>query len=107
EKVMDDVERWNQLIHEEDRAHAEDIMARALAGETGVSEYRIIRPSDGGIRWIRDTCFPILSDDGRVTRAAGVAHDIPEQKRSEEARQAFVHAAAHDLKTPLKWLKAQ
>lgn len=107
EKVMDDVERWNQLIHEEDRAHAEDIMARALAGETGVSEYRIIRPSDGGIRWIRDTCFPILSDDGRVTRAAGIAQDITEQKRIEEERQAFVDAAAHDLKTPLTSLRGQ
>jgi PAS domain S-box-containing protein len=107
DRVMDDIDRWNELILEDDRAHADDFMARALAGETNVTDYRIIRPSDGGIRWIRDTSFPILSDDGRVTRAAGIAQDITEQKRIEEERQAFVDAAAHDLKTPLTSLRGQ
>ena len=29
------------------------------AGEVAQFEYRIIRPADGAIRWLRETCFPI------------------------------------------------
>ena len=106
-RVLQDVGRWTELIHDEDRPRATEDFARALAGETYVSEYRIIRQTDGSIRWIRDTSFPIMGEDGHVARAAGIAQDVTEQKRIEEERQSFVDAAAHDLKTPLTSLRGQ
>jgi Bacterial regulatory proteins, luxR family len=36
---------------------------------------RIIRP-DGSVRLIRETCFPIRDDGGRLRRVAGIAQDI-------------------------------
>jgi PAS domain S-box-containing protein len=54
-----------------------------------VVEYRIIRPSDGQVRWIRDTGFPITGDDGKIARVAGVAQDVTEDKtRTEALRRA-------------------
>lgn len=105
--IMRDIGRWHELVHDEDRPRVAGNVALALAGETFISEYRICRPSDGSIRWVRDTGFPIVADDGRITRAAGIAQDVTVQKRIEQEREAFVDAAAHDLKTPLTSLRGQ
>jgi PAS domain S-box-containing protein len=105
--IMHDIGRWHDLVHVEDIARVSDNIALALSGETFVSEYRIVRPSDGTSRWIRDTGFPIYGEDGHVTRVAGIAQDVTDSKRAEEEREAFVDAAAHDLKTPLTSLRGQ
>ena len=47
-------------------------------------EYRIVRP-DGSLRWIWDRSFPVREDSGRVYRFVGVAEDVTERKRAEEA----------------------
>lgn len=105
--IMGDLGRWKELVHDDDRPRVAGNIELALAGETFVSEYRVVRPSDGKVRWIRDTGFPIFADDGRVARAAGIAQDVTDQKQAEEEREAFVDAAAHDLKTPLTSLRGQ
>ena len=43
-----------------------------------------MRP-DGEIRWIWDRGFPVRDDMGHVTRYVGIAQDITERKRSQEA----------------------
>jgi PAS domain S-box-containing protein len=47
-------------------------------------EYRIVRP-DGSVRWIHDQCFPIHDAHGEVYRLGGIAEDITDRKRTEEA----------------------
>ncbi len=54
------------------------------SGTATAEEYVIIRP-DGTIRWIWDRGFPIRDVSGRVVRAAGIAEDITERKRVEQA----------------------
>jgi PAS domain S-box-containing protein len=104
---LQDVNHWYELVHDDDRLMMEQSLAAAIAGETYIAEYRIIRANDGAVRWIRETGFPIFADDGHVSRAAGIAQDITEQKIAEQEREAFVDAAAHDLKTPLTSLRGQ
>jgi len=53
-----------------------------VAGFEG--ECRIVRP-DHSIRWVRAQTFPIRNQYGEIFRLAGVAEDITEQKRVEEA----------------------
>lgn len=53
-----------------------------VAGFQG--ECRIVRP-DNSIRWVRTRIFPIRNPYGEILRFAGVAEDITEQKRIEEA----------------------
>ena len=50
-------------------------MERALLGDSVVQEYRIIR-SDGAVRTIRDTMFPIRDQHGHVKWIGGIAEDI-------------------------------
>jgi len=70
-------------------AAARTPMRKALSGERSVVEYRIIRPSDGEVRWIRDTGFPIFREDGHIARVAGVAQDVTtDKKRTQEIERA-------------------
>lgn len=85
EMLMRDGEHWIQLVHPDDRARALTRMPRVMLGETVVIEYRIIRPDNGQIRWMRDTAFPIRDDVGSIYRVAGVAQDVTEDKNRAEA----------------------
>ena len=73
----------------------------AAFAASGVAEYRIVRPSDGAVRWIRDTGFPIRDETRGIRRIAGIAQDVTNHKQAETEREAFVSSAAHDLRTPL------
>ncbi|MFN8590435.1 MAG: PAS domain S-box protein [Thermomicrobiales bacterium] len=112
EAVMDDLDRWRDLVHPEDRALASEAMRRVVTGEVSplVNEYRIIRPADGAVRWIFDTGFAIHDTAGPVTRVGGIAQDITARKLAEdalresearhrEALEAEVAAATAKLRT--------
>jgi signal transduction histidine kinase len=105
---MRDIGRWAGLLHPDDRARALSTMPRALTGETVCVEYRIVRPSDGVVRWIRDTGFPIPGADGRIRRVGGIAQDVTEEKAAEErlrelneALEARVAARTAELRQAL------
>ena len=68
----------------EDREIVAAAHARQLQGELTHEEYRIKRPN-GEIRWIWDRSFPIANENGEVYRITGIAEDITERKRTEEA----------------------
>jgi PAS domain S-box-containing protein len=69
------LELWTESIHADDRAHALAAMERVHVGKAAAAQYRIRRP-DGGVRWIRDTFFPIRDEQGRAWRLGGIAQDI-------------------------------
>ncbi|MBK9925120.1 MAG: PAS domain S-box protein [Anaerolineales bacterium] len=73
-----------QTVFEKDRPAVSQAIKEQRSGIKTEMEYRIVR-SDGAIRWIWDRAFPIFDDNGRVIRVAGVAADITERKRAEEA----------------------
>ena len=77
EAVLSDLRRWRDLVHPADRDAALRGIARVSAGEaTAIEHYRVIRPVDGAMRWIRDTAFAIRDEHGVLQHVAGVSQDI-------------------------------
>jgi PAS domain S-box-containing protein len=93
-------ESFFEAIHPEDR---ERVVATILGGHSvdgGFDyEYRIIRP-DGEVRWIHDRGVPIRNQRGEIQLFTGLATDITERKRAEEAlaeqRELMDYVIRHD-----------
>ncbi|GGE04646.1 hypothetical protein GCM10011390_24520 [Aureimonas endophytica] len=79
--------QWRARVHPDDREAAERTLFAALeGGGSGYeSEYRIVRPSDGAIRWIHARADIERDGNGRPTRLVGAHLDITEQKETQEA----------------------
>ncbi|MGH1574303.1 PAS domain S-box protein [Methylobacterium sp. P31] len=73
---MPDIASWLATVHPDDRDDAARALERVGRGETLILEYRILRASDGAVRRIRDTFFPVPSADGQIRQAGGLAQDI-------------------------------
>ncbi|CCM79439.1 chemotaxis protein CheB [Rhizobium mesoamericanum] len=84
----DNMVGWLELVVPEDRERVAENLQRVRNGEWVTFEYRIQRPSDGDIRWLRNTDFPIRDETGRIAHIGGIGHDITEMKLAEEALAA-------------------
>ena len=74
---------WIKDVHPDDRQQVEHALATVEAGEVAQYEYRIIRPADGAIRWLRDKSFPIPDHDGAVIRIGGITEDLTQEDVSQ------------------------
>ncbi|WP_157218706.1 PAS domain S-box protein [Flavisphingomonas formosensis] len=86
----DNFRTWLDLILPEDREHAGRATYRVREGEQVTFDYRIRRPIDGTIRWLRDTDFPITDASGKVVLIAGVGHDLTELREAELRLQVLM-----------------
>ena len=94
--VLSDLARWRALAHPDDRGAVRRSAARVMAGEAAaVEHYRVIRPVDGALRWIRDTAFAIRDEDGARLHVAGVAQDITDIAQA----QAELAGSEHRFRT--------
>jgi DNA-binding CsgD family transcriptional regulator/PAS domain-containing protein len=73
-------ENWVRRIHPEDRYRTEHTFIRAIGGDSdckGYSiQYRIVRPSDGKIRWIHAKTEIERDQRGTAMRLVGVHTDV-------------------------------
>ena len=87
--VNDTHEQWVARIHPEDRERVETYFLAAVAGSDRDynAEYRIVRPSDGEIRWIRAVAEIERDIQGRALKLVGAHLDITDRKHAEQAMQ--------------------
>ncbi len=83
---------WIKHVHGDDREQVERALASVKAGEIVHFEYRIVRPADGTIRWLRETSFPIRDEHGALTRIGGITEDVTREGGS----QVYVVSARPD-----------
>ena len=85
--ATDTHEDWKRRLHPEDRdATLAHFFASINSRDTEYrSEYRIIRPSDGEVRWISVRAEIERAGDGKALRLIGAHIDITERRRAEEA----------------------
>ncbi len=84
EELYESPRDWVDAIHPDDRPRVTESWERDAVHGRFDEIYRVRRP-DGAVRWIHDRGFPIRNEAGEVYRLAGLAEDITERKRVEEA----------------------
>jgi len=89
EAVNETHEDWVRRVHPEDRERTERQFIEAVRGDAREyrSEYRIVRPDDGEVRWIQVRSEIERAADGKPLRLVGAHIDITERKRAELALQ--------------------
>ena len=93
--ILGDVARWVKLIVPEDRETAMAHIEQAKAGAPVTHEFRVQRPADGEVRWIKNTDFPLRDGAGRVQRIGGIAEDVTEAKRAAHRQEVLVNELQH------------
>lgn len=76
---------WVQTIHPDDRAKAEKAVQEAVRNETELNAEWRVRGLDGEERWLISRGQPFRDSNNKVVRYVGIAMDITERKRAEEA----------------------
>jgi PAS domain S-box-containing protein len=101
-------EEWVQRIHPDDREATEAKFRDAVAGDVReyTVQYRIIRPSDGEMRWISVKSTIERDEGGRAIRLVGAHTDVTEQvvadlalRQSEEEFRTLAEAVPHHVWT--------
>lgn len=86
--ILEDLENYYQLVHQDDQERVRLMHERRLRGEEASGVYRIVRP-DGCIRRLRSRSF-ILSDGDGVDghpRIIGITEDITDLHCAQSARE--------------------
>ncbi len=104
---------WAEGVHPDDLRRCVSIYHASFdARQSFEMEYRL-RRYDGEYRWVLDRGVPRRATNGDFVGYIGVAIDLTDRKRAEEARQNLVHASrlavmgeftamvAHELNQPL------
>jgi PAS domain S-box-containing protein len=85
EAAVERHEDWVARVHPADRERAVADFLGALAGESSAysAEYRIVRPNDGAVRWIRALAEIERDHNGQPIAMVGAHTDITERKLAE------------------------
>jgi PAS domain S-box-containing protein len=106
EPIANDVVR--AVRHPNDAARVREGFREALAQgrDSYEVEYRIIRPSDGELRWIFGRGRTVRDGQGRPVRYSGVDIDITERKRAEEHVRLLMNELNHRANNLLTVIQA-
>jgi PAS domain S-box-containing protein len=78
-------EEFSQRVHPDDRPALEQaVQASLVTGGDHAHEFRLVWP-DGSVHWIHGRGRPYRDAAGKTVRMVGLAMDITERKRAEEA----------------------
>ncbi len=86
---------WARLIEPESRKIVFANFRRVRAGERIEMEFRMRRASDGALRWVQNTDFPLRDAAGKVQWIAGVGADITDAKEAGDRQEILVAELQH------------
>jgi len=75
---------WLSLVHPDDRAAMDAYFRDIVATRSRFSrEYRIVRPADGGERWVYGVGEFVVGSDGPAEQLVGVIQDITQRRNAD------------------------
>jgi PAS domain S-box-containing protein len=102
-------ESWLKCVFREDVLRIRDLMDSAFVEKARHShaEFRIVRPADGGLRWIEARNVIFYDADGRPMRVVGVNVDVTERKRAITQLRAFTETLEERVHERTRELEAE
>jgi len=102
-------ESWLKCVFREDLPRFVDLMENAFAARVREAqiEFRIVRPSDGELRWIQARRIIFYDAEGRPVRVVGVSVDVTERKRAMVQLRSFTETLEEAVKTRTQELVAE
>jgi PAS domain S-box-containing protein len=102
-------ETWLKCIFREDVPRIKDLIDNAFAERARHShaEFRIVRPCDGGLRWIEARNVIFYDTQGRAVRVVGVNVDVTERKRALAQLRAFTETLEERVHERTRELEAE
>lgn len=93
---------WLSRVHPEDRARTKAGFDEDLVhGGPFDREYRIVRPSDGQVRWVHNRGRIETDAQGRPVRLLSVQTDVTDRKNDETRQRLLINELNHRVKNTL------
>jgi PAS domain S-box-containing protein len=102
DEITNSFESWANLIFDEDRIEAMDMMDAHFRGDLERCEMiQRFNHKKGHTVFILVRAYAIRDEQGRATRMIGAHTDVTELKQLEQAKSEFTSIVSHELRTPL------
>jgi PAS domain S-box-containing protein len=90
---------WLRAVHQQDaEQHLSSWQKSVATGQPFQNEVRFRRAADGQYRWFTVRGVPLLDEQGRILRWYGIAADIEDRKRAEQAREEAARRSERELR---------
>ncbi|MGY3452904.1 sensor histidine kinase [Bradyrhizobium sp. USDA 4353] len=97
----DHITSWTDLMLAEDRPRVLEGLERARGGERDSFDFRIVRQTDGAVRWLRIRSFPMVDAAGQVQRIGGITQDITALVSAAEHQKFLLAELQHRVRNML------
>ena len=100
---------WLKCIFREDIPRIVDLMDNTFAEKTREShaEFRIVKPTDGALRWMEARLIIFYDGNGQAERVVGVHVDVTERKRAVAQLRVFTEALEERVRDRTRELEAE
>ncbi|HTG14967.1 MAG TPA: PAS domain-containing protein, partial [Blastocatellia bacterium] len=90
---------WLRAVHQQDAEQHLSFWQKSVAtGQPFQNEVRFRRAADGQYRWFTVRGVPLLDEQGRILKWFGIAVDIEDGKRAEQAREEAARRSEREFR---------
>ena len=98
---------WLGAVHQQDaEQHLSSWQKSVATGQPFQNEVRFRRAADGQYRWFTVRGVPLLDEQGRILKWYGIAVDIEDRKRAEQAREEAARRSERELREVIERIPA-